>query len=120
MCLAHSEAKQTEMSGAEKGLLQGQTRRTGAFETVELRLGLEPMHLDSNPAKTQTGTWTHGLLTEITHLVSGLIEVPVLMSHRRKNPVRDKVIGKKWIYLERNTLTDRVRAISGGESGARE
>ena len=27
-----------------------------------------------------------------------------LMSHRRKNSVRDKVIGKKWIYLERNTL----------------
>ena len=27
-----------------------------------------------------------------------------LMSHCRKNSVRDKVIGKKWIYLERNTL----------------
>ena len=27
-----------------------------------------------------------------------------LMSHRRKNSVRDKVIGKKWIYLERNTF----------------
>ena len=27
-----------------------------------------------------------------------------LMSHRRKNSVRDKVIGKKGIYLERNTL----------------
>ena len=27
-----------------------------------------------------------------------------LMSHQRKNSVRDKVIGKKWIYLERNTL----------------
>ena len=26
------------------------------------------------------------------------------MSYRRKNPVRDTVIGKKWIYLERNTL----------------
>ena len=26
------------------------------------------------------------------------------MSHNRKNSVRDKVIGKKWIYLERNTL----------------
>ena len=33
-----------------------------------------------------------------------------LMSHRRKNSVRDKVIGKKWIYLERNT--DRAWAIS--------
>ena len=27
-----------------------------------------------------------------------------LMSHHRKNSVGDKVIGKKWIYLERNTL----------------
>ena len=27
-----------------------------------------------------------------------------LMSHHRKNSVRDKVIGKKWIYLDRNTL----------------
>ena len=26
-----------------------------------------------------------------------------LTSHHRKNSVRDKVIGKKWIYLERNT-----------------
>ena len=26
------------------------------------------------------------------------------MSHHRKNSVRDKVIGKKWIDLERNTL----------------
>ena len=25
------------------------------------------------------------------------------MSHHRKNSVRDKVIGKKWIHLERNT-----------------
>ena len=23
---------------------------------------------------------------------------------KKKNSVRDKVIGKKWIYLERNTL----------------
>ena len=27
-----------------------------------------------------------------------------LMSRFRKNSVRDKVIGKKWIYLERNTV----------------
>ena len=26
------------------------------------------------------------------------------MSRCRKNSVRDKVIGKKWIYLERNAL----------------
>ena len=37
-----------------------------------------------------------------------------LMSHCRKNLERDKVIGKKWIYLERNTLY-RVWAVSEGE-----
>ena len=37
-----------------------------------------------------------------------------LMSHHRQNSVRDKVISKKWIYLERNTL-HRVWAISEGE-----
>ena len=26
------------------------------------------------------------------------------MSHCRKKSVRDKVVGKKWIYSERNTL----------------
>ena len=27
-----------------------------------------------------------------------------LMSHCRKNSERDKMLGKKWIYLERNTV----------------
>ena len=36
-----------------------------------------------------------------------------LMSHHRKNSVREKVIGKKWIYsdIERSTL-HRVWAIT--------
>ena len=33
-----------------------------------------------------------------------LVKLRFLMSHRRKNSVRDKVIVKKWICLERNTL----------------
>ena len=33
---------------------------------------------DFNPAKTQIGTRTHSLLTEITHPVSGLNEAQVL------------------------------------------
>ena len=33
-----------------------------------------------------------------------LMKLGFLMSHCRKKSVRDKVIGKKWIYLERNTL----------------
>ena len=30
------------------------------------------------------------------------MKLTFLMSHGRKNSVRDKVIGKKWIYFERN------------------
>ena len=33
-----------------------------------------------------------------------LKKLKFLMPHCRKNLVRDKVIGKKWIYSERNTL----------------
>ena len=42
-----------------------------------------------------------------------------LMSHHRKNSVRDKVIGKKWIYLERDTL-HRVWAIAEDECSSPE
>ena len=38
---------------------------------------------------------------EIKHLVSGL-KVGFLISHCRKNSEKDKVIGKKWTYLEKN------------------
>ena len=44
-----------------------------------------------------------------------------LMSHHRKNSVRDKAIGKQWIYLERNTLcrqggpSQKVRVASKGD-----
>ena len=31
------------------------------------------------------------------------LKLGFLMCHCRKNSVRDKVIGKKWIYSERNT-----------------
>ena len=37
----------------------------GSTETMQLRLGLEHTHWDSNPAKTQNTAPTHGLLTEI-------------------------------------------------------
>ena len=33
-----------------------------------------------------------------------LMKLKIWMSHGRKNSVRDKVIGKEWIYLKRNTL----------------
>ena len=79
------------------------------------RLGLEPMRpglkpgqnpdWDLNPrAQDSKPAKTHSLPTEITHVVSGLMKLRFLMCHRRKNSVWDKVIGKKWIYLERKTL----------------
>ena len=33
-----------------------------------------------------------------------LMKLRFLMSHLRKNSVREKVISKKWIYSERNTV----------------
>ena len=35
---------------------------------MQFKLELEPISQDSNPTKTKTGTWTHCLLVEITHL----------------------------------------------------
>ena len=53
-----------------------------------------PCDQDLNPAKTQ-GTWFQDMM-----------KLRFLISARRKNSVRDKVIGKKWIYSdsERSTL----------------
>ena len=85
------------------------------------------MHSRGLETVQQTGAWTHvlrlkpnlnadwdlnlanayGLLTEIMRSHSwfqDLMKLRFLMSYHRKNSVRDKVIGKKWIYLERNTL----------------
>ena len=47
------------------------------------------------------------LLTEITYLDLGLKKVHILdvPSH---SSVRDKVMGKKWIYLKRNTLHRQI------------
>ena len=45
-----------------------------------------------------------------------LMKLRFSMSHHRKNSVRDKVIGNKWIYLARNTL-QTVWAMSEDKSG---
>ena len=55
----------------------------------------------SGSCVTEIGTWTHGILVEITHLVSEHNEA---QSYFRKSSVRDKEVGKKWIYLERSTF----------------
>ena len=47
-----------------------------------------------------------------TYLVSGLLRSSC--SSYQKNSVRDIVIGKKWVYLERNT-PHRMWALSEGK-----
>ena len=70
---------------------------------------LNPCGWGSNPAKIH-GTW-----------FQGLVKLRFLTSHHRKNSVRDKVTGKKWIYSdsEQNRVwaTDRVWAIAEGKCG---
>ena len=43
------------------------------------------------------------------------MKLRLFLSHYRRNSVGDKVIGKKYIYLERNT--ERVWALLEGETG---
>ena len=68
-----------------------------------------------NPNKTQCGTLTHMIKTQTLpkpmvfqlrpHTwFQDLMKLRFLMSHHWKNSVKNKMIGKKWINLERNTL----------------
>ena len=44
------------------------------------------------------------------------MKLKFLMPYHRENSLRDKVIGRMWIYLEKNTLhRESVWAISKGE-----
>ena len=74
--------------------------------------GLNPWGWDWNTAKTQSSTWDHSTLFQ------DLIKLRFLMSHRRKNSLRDKMIGKKWIYLERNTFHRQACRLSQRQSVA--
>ena len=69
-----------------------------------LRLELEPMCWDLNPAKTHS-TWFQDLM-----------KLRFLMYHCEKNLVSDKVIGKKWIYSDSEIhTTESVWAITEGK-----
>ena len=79
------------------------------------------MRWDSNLAKTQLGTLTRVARAQtqpkpnsVFQLRSqtwfqDLMKLWFLMFHCRKNSVRDKVIDKTWIYLERNTFHRHLR-----------
>ena len=67
---------------------------------------LNPRGWYSNPAKA--------LGTQFQDLV----KLGFLLFHCQENSVRDKVTGKKWIYLERNALHRQdVETISEDDSG---
>ena len=79
----------------------------GAVKLFTSNWKLNPHGWDSNPAKTQ---YTY---------FQNLMKLRFLMSHHRKNSVRDKVIGEKWfiqIWGEAHS-THRVWAITEGECG---
>ena len=67
---------------------------TGTHTQPKPCLGFEPTRLGLNPAKTHS-TW-----------FQDLVKLRFLMSHHRENTLKEKVIGKKWIYSdsERSTL----------------
>ena len=70
------------------------------FKEQQGSQGLEPTVLE-----LRSHTWSQDLM-----------RLRFLMSHRRKNLVRNKVIGKKWIYLERNSLYRVLSSLEGEAS----
>ena len=73
---------------------------TAMFKEQQGSQGLEPTVLE-----LRSHTWSQDLM-----------RLRFLMSHRRKNLVRNKVIGKKWIYLERNSLYRVLSSLEGEAS----
>ena len=86
-------------SNPAKTLIGTRTLVAGARTWPKPRMGLEPTQPELEPSQKPTvfqlrsHTWFEDLM-----------KLRFLMSHRRKNSVTDKVIGKKWIYLERHTF----------------
>ena len=94
-------------------------------------LGLKSTRLGLEVSQTLLGTWTHvaGTWTQPKSTIFQVrsqtwfqdqMKLTFLMSHYIKNSVKDKVIGKNWIYSERNTLQrqfDHFREGVGISSG---
>ena len=77
-------------------------------ETEQPQLGLElTVQVQKN---SRSFNWDHYTWSQ------DLLKIRFLISHHRKNSVRDKVIGKKWIHLEINT-PDRMWAIPEAQTG---
>ena len=62
------------------------------FETMQLRLGLGPTVI-----QLRSHTWSQDLM-----------KLGFFMSHHRKNSVRNKVIGKKWIFFFKRECTPQM------------
>ena len=76
------------MGSRQSCLVNGGLCEEDQDETFTSDWDLNPCGQDSNTAKSY-GIWFQDLMKLR------------LMSHLRKNSVKDKVIGKKWINLER-------------------
>ena len=62
-------------------------------------------HQDLSPcARTQTQPKPTVFQLRSQTCFQDLMKLRFLVSHCRKNSLKEKVIGKRWIYLERNTL----------------
>ena len=85
-------------------LLDGQDELV-AFLALRTRSG--PGKFWNQNSAAQIGTWTHTLSWDHTLVKTSWSSGSWCL---RKNPVRDKMIGKKWIYLEWNIL-HRVWAV---------
>ena len=78
------------------------------FETIYLRLGLKPtwQGLCAMLSHSVASDWDLSLAKTHSAWFQVLMKLRFLMSHCRNNLVRDKGIGKKWVYsdTERSTL----------------
>ena len=86
---------------------------------------LKPQSWDSSQTKTQFGTLIHvaGTWTQPRPTVfqvssqtwfQDVMNLRFLMYHCRKNSVRDKVIGKKWIYSDTDRSTLQRQSVGLG------
>ena len=81
----------------------------------QAKVKLFSLDWDLNPcAGTQTQPKPMVLQQGLQTWFQELMKLSFLISHLKNNSLRDKVISKKWIYSERNTL-HRVWAITEGE-----
>ena len=68
-------------------------------------------------SETFTSDWDENPATTNRTWCQDPVKLRFLMPHRRKNSVRDKVMGKKWIHSSQGDAhpTDRLWGIAEGQ-----